>query len=203
MLAPGGKLRGANAFYFSDGRDAKTILQSLAMEAIRSLRGERLVPRRSSEAALKKTAKGLPTGVRNELVRGLKGLVDTGEVLVFKLGSGGYFFFREELEVALAKVPRPPAAKAAADDVRYTVTQAYKALSDERGLRNVSIARLVARTGLSADKLHSFLLAECRAHRANPTLGEPTAASPDELAAALLIDGRPHLYVELFAEDRS
>jgi hypothetical protein len=79
------------------------------------------------------------------------------------------------------------------------VRHAYGELRAERGLRNVSISSLLDRTGLSRDELHAFLLDECSAHRANPTLGEPTAATVHENDVALIIDGRPHLYVELLS----
>jgi flagellar biosynthesis GTPase FlhF len=80
-----------------------------------------------------------------------------------------------------------------ADLVRY----AYAELKSESGLRNVSVHDLRKRSGVTRAQLHAFLNAERKARRANATIGEPTAVNRAQLADALVIDGSPHMFVEL------
>jgi len=84
--------------------------------------------------------------------------------------------------------------------VEMKIRLAYDDLRERGGLRNVSVHELRRSSGVTRAQLHKFLNAERAAHRANATIGEPTAASPAELSDALMIDGEPHMYVELYPE---
>lgn len=80
------------------------------------------------------------------------------------------------------------------------VVRAYRQLSEQLHSPNVVIADLQRASGVPIEQLKAWLLSECRAHRAIPMLGEPTAATAEQLAAALPVEGRPHLYVRLVQE---
>jgi hypothetical protein len=84
-------------------------------------------------------------------------------------------------------------------DAGSAILRAYNDLRAETGLRNVLIADLIDRAALPIAQVHQYLLREIAAHRANPTLGDPTAATQRELNAALLLEERPHIYIDLSA----
>lgn len=85
-----------------------------------------------------------------------------------------------------------------AREIARRVRVAYRALRKETGLRNVLISDIAKRSAVPLDALHAYLAAECYQDRANPSLGEPTAATAAQLRAALPIAGQPHLYIELY-----
>jgi hypothetical protein len=83
-----------------------------------------------------------------------------------------------------------------------SVVRAYENLALERRSPNIVVSELQRRAGVDLAALQGWLLAECRAHRAVPLLGEPAHATPEQLAAALVVEGRPHLYVRLLQEQQ-
>lgn len=100
--------------------------------------------------------------------------------------------------LAAPVVPSSAVLGEQAERVADRVRSVYWALRKQTGLRNVDIARIAEESGVGRDALHAFLNNERRARRANATLGEPSIATPEELAVALSIDGLPHLYIELY-----
>jgi hypothetical protein len=214
-IAKFGTLGRRRTFCLGDGSDAKVLALRLAVDAIRALGGESLTLRLASANGLWDAFPKLPSVVRAALPEALKKVVAAGGAFILKNGQNRLFLLRDEVETALVRNPAASPANSSSTtndppngsstvgspngtpDVRSRVENAYDHLRRERGLRNVSVAGLLARTGLTRMELHTYLLEECAAHRANPTTGEPTAATEEELAAALFIDGRPHLYVEL------
>ncbi len=92
---------------------------------------------------------------------------------------------------------RAPTGTSKGVTIGTRVRTAYAALREETGLRNVAIADLQQRSHVQRRELLEYLQKECAAHRANPTLGEPTAATKAELKHALQIGDRAYIYVEL------
>lgn len=81
----------------------------------------------------------------------------------------------------------------------YDINQvriAYKKLVKRHSSPAIVISELAEESKAPLSILKPWLLEECRAYRAIPSLGEPTLASKKQLDAALMIDGRPHLYIE-------
>ena len=171
----------------------------------------------------KRSLPGVPAAVRDHLPVALQALLEQRRAFMLTVGGSEYFLVRPDLEAVLARpenatavappVAQPeetpavvsevaePACEASADAAKLPasahIEAAYRRLREETGLRNVSIASLLERSGVELSQLHRYLYARCHDHRANATLGEPTVATEAELSAALIVDGQPHVYIEL------
>lgn len=86
------------------------------------------------------------------------------------------------------------------DELERRVIQAYVDARTSGGFRNVAVSELVERSGLSASAVHGVLDALLIGGFLNPTRGDATAASPEELAAAYDVDGEPHVFVEVYVD---
>lgn len=212
VIADAGKIKNSAAYVLlAPGEDPAVRMRSLARVQLlaRYQRGRlRPTPVSHLSASHKQSPKDIPRGVRASFSDVLKQLQDEGQAFTFKVGRSNMFVLRADLTAALEAAPAratdphkgPPARIGAESIIADRVWQAYTALRHETGLRNVVIAQLQQRSGVPRDELIDYLRGECSAHRANPTLGDPTAASEFELAHALEVEGRPHIYIELLRD---
>ena len=82
-------------------------------------------------------------------------------------------------------------------DEAVAVRQAYRELAETTKSPHIVIADLADKSRVPVKRLKSWLLAEARAGRARPAMGEPTLATQRQLAGALLIENQPYLYINL------
>lgn len=85
------------------------------------------------------------------------------------------------------------------DKVAQRVQDAYEYLKNTTHRDRVLISDLQKRSKVPMAQLHKHLEALCDAHKANPSRGEYTAATEEQQNGALMLDGEPHLYIELLA----
>ena len=80
-----------------------------------------------------------------------------------------------------------------------SVRAAYKMVSSKTGLRNVKVNDLLRALVDQVSQAESLaiLAGECRAHRANPTRGEPTLLTLEEKLNALRLGGERYYWIEL------
>jgi hypothetical protein len=146
----------------------------------------------------------LPKKVREHVVVALQQCVLRAEAFPIKVGGKNYVAFATNMKAVLGMSHAPDGAPVRPGTGRSfdsdAVVRAYARLSAERRSPNVIVAELQKKSGAERAALQAWLLSECRAHRAVPLLGEPTHATPEQLAAALQVEGRPHLYVRLVQE---
>jgi RadC-like JAB domain len=83
------------------------------------------------------------------------------------------------------------------------IEDAYASLKAESGRRNISVLKVIQRSGLSKSMVHAYLMGQIAAGAANPTGGDVSYASPEEIDAALMVEGEPHLFIELFPDSTS
>jgi hypothetical protein len=69
------------------------------------------------------------------------------------------------------------------------IWESYRELCQERQSIDVPIDALARRVGGSIAELHAFLRAECWAHRATPSTGEPAFAGDAARQSALCLSG--------------
>lgn len=197
----------------SEGQNAHSLALSMArrhlekVEQDRAGRANRLLPI-PLNTVKDKAPRKLPSAVRAALIDVLGTRKAEGTVFTLKVRGAEYFLFRSDLEAALgpAAVARKGAPAPAESrptvhskaDTAARVHRAYRELRSETGLRNVLISEIVKRSGVRPDTLRSYLNEERLARRANASLGEPSAATDEQRAAALQIEGRPHIYIELY-----
>lgn len=79
-----------------------------------------------------------------------------------------------------------------------SVMRAYSRISSRTKSPNVLISDLHKESKVPLESLKPWLMAESIAHRVVPILGEPVHASAEQLSAALMVEGAPHLYVRFF-----
>lgn len=114
-------------------------------------------------------------------------------------GSGPKHSFSSDLKRIEGSAKAPQRA-GGAESMSWKIRGAYKRLASRARSPHVVIRDLWRETGIPLEALHSWLLGELKAGRADVALGEPTLASPEQLQAALVLEGRPHLYVTLDIE---
>jgi len=172
------------------------------LERDRHTLANRLAPISVTKLRNGSAAKKLPTAVRSLLLDELRRRKASGAVFTFKIGPRDYFLFASDMRAALGASPERAAANsqplrdAASQEER--IVQAYWSLRESTGLRNVPISDVLKQSGVERSALHKFLNRARYERRANASLGEPTAATEEQLSAALTIEGRPHIYIELF-----
>jgi hypothetical protein len=93
-----------------------------------------------------------------------------------------------------------PRQAPAAEDVGDRIRDAYQKVSGKTGRVRILISDLQKESKVPMAQLHDWLDKECTAHRANPSRGEFTAATKEQQDGALMIDGEPHLYIELLGQ---
>ncbi len=157
----------------------------------------------------------MPTKVQESFQIALKTLLGSGRAVKLEGAGMKLFVLASSIHAASAELTRatvtrdvadapepgvgrlqPHASVAQALDTER-VREAYRQLSHRQRAVHVTVADLWRDSGAALPALKSWLLAECQAHRADPALGEPSLATPEQLDAALVIDGRPHLYIQL------
>jgi hypothetical protein len=187
---------------------------TLAIQAAKSLTQETrlvLLPLRNDDKG-QAPYTGIPTLLRGPtMVRALQTLAQKREAFLVKVGKTTYAAlsdnFRELLSsgrpVEPARDTTPKASKKKPSIERSNVIVAYRRLSQTQRSPDIMIADLVKETGAPLEAFKEWLLGECRAHRAIPFLGEPARASQEQLAAALPVNGRPHIYIRFVEEDVS
>lgn len=221
-----GKFKNRTVYALSDGKTAKQLAALKIREELASLR----TPLKMQALPLAPDndlyAKVWPTGMRNQLKSVVAQLVKEREVVPLKIAGRNYFQFVETMREIIqsspgqsattdgdASPPQPapdspttpvdPRAKippASTLDI-HAVKAAYRRLVDRTRVPNVGIYDLHRESGASLDPLKEWLTEECFAHRAVPSRGEPTAATPEELAAGLHIRDNVFLYIRLDEAD--
>jgi hypothetical protein len=181
-------------------------LATLAAKA--AVKGNRLVllPLNSRQAPYAQ----VPTKLRGALmIQALHKLAQRKEAFLVKINRTVYAALADNCRQLLGSAPQagrtrgPRATRVAPKKSpidRSRVLVAYRRLSQTRKSPNIMIAELVRETGAPLEPFKEWLLSECLAHRAIPLLGEPSRATPEELAAALPVDGQLHVYVRFLDE---
>jgi hypothetical protein len=80
---------------------------------------------------------------------------------------------------------------------RKRLRESYRKAVCGAGFSNVLIAEIQAHLDTPLHALKALLLEECRAGRAVPSLGDWSLSSEMARAAAIVINGRPHLRIRL------
>jgi hypothetical protein len=200
-----GKVRNSDAYALLGNATEKQCLVALADRAVRDqvrLGKLDLLPVSPESPRYTK----IPSKVRAHIKAALQACVLRGEAFPVKVGGSNCVALATNLKALLGDDLKPAARLAEAASPRGgsfdtdVVVRAYEHLSAERRSPNVIVAELQRESGVELTALQGWLLAECRAQRAVPLLGEPAHATPEQLAAALRVEGRPHLYVRLVQE---
>jgi hypothetical protein len=211
-----GKLGSTEFVTASKGHPAFQVPRDLASEVI-AARGMRDALTAMPIEPTDKFWKGmLPSKVQDSFQAALKILLGSGRAVKLDGAGMGLFVLASSIHTASAELigaahPTPAAAPKAPDVDSASqprapvvhgidaerVREAYRQLATRQRAVHVTVADLWRDSGVPLAALKSWLLAECQAHRADPALGEPSLATPEQLAAALDIDGRPHLYIQL------
>jgi hypothetical protein len=150
----------------------------------------------------------IPTKVLGSFNPALKDLLASGRAVKLQGAGKSLFVLASSIRTAAAELvghpdlSAPSLAQAPTAPVpngidSERVRQAYRQLATRHRAVHVTIADLWRDSGAPLPALKTWLLAECRAHRADPALGEPSLATPEQLDAALVINGKPHLYIQL------
>ena len=195
-----GQLNRKQCYALCEGTTEKAKLLALANAALSAdaapIKATATLPITSSVAS---SFKRWPTKVREHVKDALKPLFKEGAGFRVRVGRSNYYVLRRDVETLLnvATPARDPSASASKSPTGERIHAAYLALKRETSLRNVNIHALLERSGVQVADLHTWLEAECHAHRANPTRGEPTAATPAEKESALRMGGESYLYIEL------
>jgi hypothetical protein len=203
-----GKLGKTDVVAASEGHSAADVQQDLAVELIvsRGTPGSLVaLPIDPKDAYWKGV---MPAQVLGSFNPALKHLLASGRALKLQGAGLALFVLASSIQAAAAELAGHTAASADAparapsppmvngiDSER--VRGAYRQLATRQRAVHVTIADLWRDSGAPLPALKTWLLAECQAHRADPALGEPSLATPEQLAAALVIDGKPHLYIQL------
>lgn len=136
--------------------------------------------------------------IASELRRGLKGapndkaeeaiklLVRDGQLLRLPRGSTAFFLHTASLSGPVSKMPTL---------TRDRVLAAYREIVSATGLSNVLVEELRRHLQAPINELAEVLVQECRAGRAVPSRGDWLLASEATRAAAIHIDGQPHLII--------
>jgi hypothetical protein len=199
-IVPVGKVKGAEAYTLLGNESNDERLATLAERLV----AEQINIDKLDLLPLAVTAKryaGIPVRIRRMIVPALQQAVLRKRAVPTRVGRSNYVALVENLHalVALSPAARP---QSAAIDPR-PVLRAYEELAQKSRSPNIIVSELQQQSGVELGALQGWLLAECRAQRAVPLLGEPAHATPEQLAAALVVEGRPHLYVRLLQEQRS
>ncbi|HEX6994918.1 MAG TPA: hypothetical protein VF339_12305 [Gammaproteobacteria bacterium] len=141
--------------------------------------------RLSSKTAL---AKGLSGAAKERVDEALKLLVAEGALLRLKWGVHPLYLH------ASAVSTRPKGHTANGIDAA-ALRRAYDDTVREFGYPDVLIHELHLRLGGELEPLKQALLDACRTGEAIPGVGDWSLSSENERAAALYVDGRPHLRI--------
>jgi len=137
-------------------------------------------------------AKGLARGAASKKVdEALKLLVAEGRLLRLKWAGRPVY-----LHVSALPTPRPASTASVAADPA-AVRRAYREAVNAFGYPDVLIHEVSLRLGGDLHALKEVLHEACRSGRAVASMGDWSLSSPAERAAALYIDGHPHLRIRL------
>lgn len=157
-----------------------------------------------------KVFSNLPSKVRGAaMLKALQQLAKRREAFLVRVGNSTFAVLAQNCRALLDDAPvATPAARGSEDASRIqtidraSVLLAYRHLSRTQKSPNIPISDLIRETAAPRESFKEWLLAECREHRAIPFLGEPTHATEEQLDAALPVDGRPHIYIQLMEEEQ-
>jgi hypothetical protein len=204
-----GKLDKSEAYALTRGEVASRCLESLAACTVADLaRPGRLdlLPLSAKDERYR----GIPSGIRTAISVLLTRRVSQRDAFPVQVGKASFVALAEGLRALVGVEPpkgeqagAPSSRRASPSLDRGSLVRAYEQLSRKRRSPNIIVAELQRESGVELGALQGWLLDECLAHRAVPLLGEPAHATAEELAAALVVDGRPHLYVRLVQEQPS
>ena len=131
--------------------------------------------------------RGLTGAVARKADEALRLLVDEGVLVRLKWAGNPLYLHAAALPGA--EPPRPAAPDEAA------VRRAYRETVSAFGYPDVSIHEVHKRLGGDLEGFKAVLLEASRAGRAVPAVGDWSLSSPEERAAALYINGHPHLRI--------
>lgn len=147
---------------------------------------------------------GLRLASRNALIKGLakgpalkkvdealKLLVAEGVLLRLKWANSTLYLHGAVLPGA------PPAPRPGGRPDQAAVHRAYRETVNAFGYPDVLIHEVFLRLGGDLDALKEVLHEACRSGGAVASMGDWSLSSPEERAAALYIDGHPHLRIRL------
>ncbi|MDZ7754474.1 MAG: hypothetical protein U5S82_23205 [Gammaproteobacteria bacterium] len=136
-------------------------------------------------------AKGLKGAGLKKVDEALKLLVAEGVLLRLKWANSTLYLHASTLPAA------PSAPRAADKPDPAAIHRAYREAVNAFGYPDVLIHEVYLRLGGELEALKGALLEACRSGRAVASMGDWSLSSPEERAAALYIDGHPHLRIRL------
>lgn len=141
--------------------------------------------------------------LQGRVIEAVGNLVKKKQGIMFKCGSGTYFLHLAPIRELLSLPTNGSGHTHPADpdrpqaNVDEIIVSRYRDLVRETGTPDISIASLIRVCGLPLSIVHNWLRAECSAHRASPSKGEPTLATPEERMGALTVDGETFYLIRL------
>lgn len=139
--------------------------------------------------------RSLPSGLRGCIKQAVAALKSERLAIPLKVSSSNGFIFTESV-LEVVGVSAAPTLSDRELNLEH-VRAAYRRLVDRDRAPEVLVSELQAESGVPLPDLKAWLESQCLAHRVVPTVGEPTAATQEQLAAALQIEGGLYLYVKL------
>jgi hypothetical protein len=136
-------------------------------------------------------AKGLKAPLREKLDEALDLLVKENAVLRLRRAT-------VTLYLHAASLPAPPSksARPGGPD-KDTLLEAYRRAVQASGFSDVLVEEVQQHLDTPIEALKALLVQECRAGRAVPSVGDWSLSSERARAAAITINGRPHLRIRL------
>ncbi len=203
-----GKSKRADAYTLLGSEAAEERLLALASRVVADWsNSDKLVLLPLSAGA--KSYVPIPVRVREHIVPALQQSVRRQDAFAVRVKGSNFVALAANLKglvSAQGPIEQHPAHSketGSASFDREAVVRAYEQLTLQRRSPNIIVAELQRESGADLYALQRWLLAECSARRAVPLLGEPARATAEQLTAALVVEGRPHLYVRLVQEQHS
>ncbi|WP_395745632.1 hypothetical protein [Prosthecobacter sp.] len=146
----------------------------------------------------KELERGCVGAVKKAVPEAIKRLIQDKKLISVQRGRSRYYLHSASIRSCLnLNDAEPPTKTAEADHLidEGVIRQAYDSLVQEAGYADVRISDLQQRSGVQLDTLKPWLLNQSREGRIAPTRGDWSLAGEDEKAAAIQIDGQPHVRI--------
>jgi hypothetical protein len=138
-------------------------------------------------------ARGIEATIREKLAEALDLLVKENVVLRLRRGNMSYYLHA----ASLPALPPPSARPGGRGPARSGLQEAYRRAVRASGFSDVLVEEVQRHLDTPIEALKALLVQECRAGRAVPSLGDWSLSSESARAAAITINGRPHLRIRL------